>query len=222
MSENDSLVPVTVVSALGQLRLGLPADVPVATLLADLLAATGLCYSPAAARPGEWQLAVTDGAVLLAGRALAEQGVSPGAVLHLRGVTTAGRTWTAEVRADRQYFDSVAKAKQQRASSAQWPDNWPEQHVPLTGAQVTIGRRDAARGIEPDIDLSGPPPDAGISRQHAVLLPEPDGTWALLDLGSANGTLLNGVEVVPSQRAPLHDGDQISLGRWTVLTIRVE
>jgi hypothetical protein len=29
-------------------------------------------------------------------------------------------------------------------------------------------------------------------------------------------------ELTPNQHAPLHDGDLVSLGRWTVLTIRLE
>jgi hypothetical protein len=222
MSESNQLVDVTVVSALGQRRLGLAADGLVGALLPDLLVATGMYPSPAAARPDEWQLAVTDGPVLSADRALAEQGVKPGAVLHLRGVTTVSRTWTVVVRADRPYFDSLVRAKKEQARSAQFPDSWPELDIRLAGQQVQIGRRSTSKGLKPDIDLSGPPPDVGVSRRHAVLLAEPDGTWAILDHGSANGTLLNGTEVTPNERARLHDGDQINLGTWTALTIHVE
>jgi pSer/pThr/pTyr-binding forkhead associated (FHA) protein len=124
--------------------------------------------------------------------------------------------WTAVIRADRQYFDSMTEANGQETT--EFPASLPERQFRLTGAQVQIGRR--SPGGEPDIDLSGPPADTGVSRQHAVLLAEAGGTWALLDQGSANGTQLNGVEVAPNQRAPLHDGDEISIGRWTVLTIR--
>jgi hypothetical protein len=218
MTEADQLLHVTVVSALGQLTLGLPADDPVGTLLPELLASAGLYPSPAAAPADEWQLAVTDGAVVSADRSLAEQGIGPGAVLHLRGLVTARRSWAALVRADRQYFDSMTEAD---AGPMEFPIDWPQRRVLLTGMQMQIGRRSTFRGSEPDIDLSGPPADFGVSRQHAVLLAAPDGSWALVDQGSASGTRLNGVEVTPHQPAPLHDGDQISLGRWTVLTIRV-
>lgn len=51
-------------------------------------------------------------------------------------------------------------------------------------------------------------PDQNVSRQHATL--ERDGEqWYLADLGSTNGTYLNGERV---ERQPLHDGDVIDIG----------
>jgi predicted component of type VI protein secretion system len=46
----------------------------------------------------------------------------------------------------------------------------------------------------------------------------PDG-WALLDPGSANGTQLNSTDIPNNQQIPLHDGDRVSLGAWTTITI---
>ncbi len=100
-----------------------------------------------------------------------------------------------------------------------FPAHSEERRFPLTGKQVRIGRRSAARGVEPEIDLSGPPADPGISRLHALLLPAPDGSWAVLDPGSANGTLLNGREIAPGDLIPLRDGDWINLGAWTAITV---
>lgn len=77
-----------------------------------------------------------------------------------------------------------------------------------------------ARGLEPEIDLTGPPTDPGISRLHAVLLAEPDGSWTILDPGSENGTLVNGREITAGVRLPLRDGDRIHLGAWTLITIQ--
>ena len=42
----------------------------------------------------------------------------------------------------------------------------------------------------------------------------------LLDVGSTNGTRLNGVDVLPGVRTPLRDGDEITVGCWTRITIR--
>ena len=67
--------------------------------------------------------------------------------------------------------------------------------------------------------MAVPPADPGISRLHAVLIPGPNGSWSLLDPGSANGTLLNGREVAVGELVPLHDGDRINLGVWTVITV---
>jgi ketosteroid isomerase-like protein len=85
---------------------------------------------------------------------------------------------------------------------------------------MRIGRRSVSRGLEPEIDLSGPPADPGGSHLHAVLIAEPDGTWAVLDPGSANGTTVNGGEIVTGVRVPLRDGDRICVGAWTVLTMQ--
>ncbi len=84
---------------------------------------------------------------------------------------------------------------------------------------MRIGRRSAARGLEPEIDLADPPADPGISRLHAVLIQDRDGSWSVLDPGSANGTLLNGREIAVGELIPLHDGDRINLGVWTVIRV---
>ncbi|MFP3937522.1 MAG: ATP-binding protein [Phycisphaerae bacterium] len=62
-----------------------------------------------------------------------------------------------------------------------------------------IGRRN---GVVP---LS----DSTVSRRHARLLRQ-DGRWLLEDLGSANGTFLNGTRLV--RQMPVHGGDQIRCG----------
>lgn len=60
------------------------------------------------------------------------------------------------------------------------------------------------------------PADATLSRQHAsVVLRE--GAWWIQDLGSANGTLLNGVLVSASEGIPLQDGDGIQIGEWRLV-----
>src|SRR5258708_19873631 len=72
------------------------------------------------------------------------------------------------------------------------------QTIPLEGPRITLGRSGAA-------DLTFPN-DNGLSRQHLAI--ENDGTgWALSDLGSKNGTALNGVKV--AARTPLKSADRI-------------
>ena len=105
------------------------------------------------------------------------------------------------------------------AAAIKFPEYCPERRFQLTGPQMRIGRISPSRGFEPEIDLTGPPTDPGVSRLHAVLIPEPDGTWAILDPGSENGTHVNEVEIPVDQRVRLRDGDRVHLGAWTVLTI---
>lgn len=87
-----------------------------------------------------------------------------------------------------------------RAFLEVWGAGGPEL-VALEGERITIGR--AARA---DVSL---PADAKVSRAHAVLQRYP-GSWTVRDLGSANGTLVNG-EVVHGERR-LHSGDEVRVG----------
>jgi hypothetical protein len=74
--------------------------------------------------------------------------------------------------------------------------------------RYTIGR-------EPDCDLTVA--DATVSRWHASLM-HADGTWLLSDLGSTNGTRVNGWRV--KEPTPVAPGDFVSFGAATFV-IRV-
>ncbi len=128
-------------------------------------------------------------------------------------------TWTAEVGADRTYYERVQAVTGAEGAAVTFPSYYTERRFQLLGNQMRIGRRSVSRGLAPEIDLTGPPADPGISRLHAVLIAVPDGTWAVLDPGSANGTLLNGTEIAVGDQVPLHDGDRINLGAWTAITV---
>jgi hypothetical protein len=128
-------------------------------------------------------------------------------------------TWTAVVSADRAYHEGVQAASGPDAASVPFPGYYAERRFRLSGSQMRIGRRSVSRGIDPEIDLTGPPADPGISRLHAVLIAVPDGNWAVLDPGSANGTLVNGTEIPTGVQVPLRDGDRINLGGWTAITV---
>jgi hypothetical protein len=128
-------------------------------------------------------------------------------------------TWSAVVQSDRAYYEAVVAAGGAGAATIKFPEYCPERRFQLTGPQMRIGRISPSRGFEPEIDLTGPPTDPGVSRLHAVLIPEADGTWAILDPGSENGTHVNEIEIATDQRVRLRDGDRVYLGAWTVLTI---
>ena len=127
--------------------------------------------------------------------------------------------WTAVVSADRDYYESVRAASGPEGESIEFPAYCAERRFRLSGGQMRIGRRSVSRGVDPEIDLTGPPADPGISRLHAVLIAEPDGSWSVLDPGSANGTSVNGTEIPTGNRVPLHDGDRINVGAWTAITV---
>jgi pSer/pThr/pTyr-binding forkhead associated (FHA) protein len=122
------------------------------------------------------------------------------------------------VTTDRAYYGSVSAVNEQDTASISFPGDLPERRIPLVGDEVRIGRRSVSRGIEPEIDLSGPPLDPGVSRLHAKLVPAPDGSWTVVDLGT-NGITVNGQDVPSGASVPLRPGDSIHLGAWTKITI---
>ncbi|MFI6763742.1 FHA domain-containing protein [Micromonospora sp. NPDC050417] len=130
--------------------------------------------------------------------------------------------WHVVVAADRTYFDRIESEHGVDPEIA-FPRFCPERRFPLGSAQVVIGRRSRSRGIYPEIDLAGPPEDPAVSHLHALLVGQPDGSWAVVDLRSANRTYVNDsvAPIEPETPVPLRDGDQIRLGAWTRITLRV-
>ncbi|MBC6934400.1 MAG: response regulator [Chloroflexi bacterium] len=77
---------------------------------------------------------------------------------------------------------------------------------------MTIGRSDPQRGVYPDVDL-GPhgAQHRGVSRQHAVVIAR-ENRIVVKDLGSVNGTRLNGRGMTPDQEYRLRHGDELEVG----------
>jgi hypothetical protein len=95
------------------------------------------------------------------------------------------------------------------------PTDTRERIFPLDLADHLIGRRSDNQDIHPEIVVADP----GISRRHARIIRTADGTVSALDLGSMNGTRLNGTRIDPNVPAPLADGDELTLGCWTRLKL---
>jgi FHA domain len=82
--------------------------------------------------------------------------------------------------------------------------------------EITIGRVDPHRGIRPDIDLSKFDPASRISRRHARITSR-GGQFYVEDLGSANGTFVNGrTRLKPQEPYPLVNGDVLKFGETTL------
>ena len=101
-----------------------------------------------------------------------------------------------------------APARPRRVNPADRP--WLDvdgERYPLMGAMTILGRDDSA-----DIILDDP----GISRRHSELRVTTDGphfVTAVRDLGSTNGTFVNGERITSTH---LEDGDRITVGRTSV------
>ena len=84
---------------------------------------------------------------------------------------------------------------------------------PLSDEESQIGRWDADGGIFPDVDLDADDPEAKVSRRHARIMRR-NGQYFVEDLGSTNGTFINrGRRLLPGDRQPLRDGDEIIVGK---------
>jgi hypothetical protein len=96
------------------------------------------------------------------------------------------------------------------------PTDLRERIFPLDLGDCLIGRRSDKEDIHPEIPIGDP----GISRRHARLMRQSDGSIAVLDLGSMNGTRLNGTAIEPNILTPFAATDHVTMGCWTRLTLR--
>lgn len=86
---------------------------------------------------------------------------------------------------------------------------------PLDLNENLVGRRSTSKGIYPEIMINDP----GVSHRHFMLIKQPDNSFAALELGSSNGTELNGIELEPGVNTPVKAGDEFSIGIWTKLKL---
>lgn len=82
--------------------------------------------------------------------------------------------------------------------------------LPNNNTVVFIGKPDTPTPI--DIDVSALPNEEVVSRLHATIEIH-DNNYYLKDLGSANGTFLNKIKLIPHQDYPLKFDDKIELGK---------
>ena len=79
--------------------------------------------------------------------------------------------------------------------------------------ETTIGRVDPVTGIMPDIDLTPVDGKRSISRRHARIRREEGGGFSVIeDVGTMNGTFVNGVRLAAGRGAPVASGDRVVFG----------
>lgn len=89
----------------------------------------------------------------------------------------------------------------------------PESISLIPKEEILLGRSDANANVLPDVDMAPyGASEKGVSRRHALIRRGED-TLTLIDLGSTNGTHLNGQRLIPHQPRVLRDGDEVRMGK---------
>jgi len=94
---------------------------------------------------------------------------------------------------------------------ADYPE--PLKIAPGDSPQLIIGRLDPNTGTRPEVDLAPyGAQERGVSRSHAALR-RLETSMTITDLGSVNGTYLNGQRLIAQQPRLLRDGDELRVGK---------
>lgn len=86
----------------------------------------------------------------------------------------------------------------------------------VTEDTTNIGRSDVAQNWHPELDLipyGGGAPDLGVSRHQAVIQRN-GSSYSVIDVGSTNGTFVNGKALEYNKPVELHDGDAVAFGAF--------
>jgi hypothetical protein len=82
----------------------------------------------------------------------------------------------------------------------------------VVGTETTVGRRDPVTGIQPDVDLSPVDAQRTTSRRHAKVQRVDGGYYVMEEIGTMNGTFVNGVRVETGVPEPVKSGDEVQFG----------
>lgn len=81
------------------------------------------------------------------------------------------------------------------------------------GGETSVGRIDPVTGILPDVDLTPVDGKRSISRRHARIRREDDGSFSVIeDVGTMNGTFVKGVRLTAGKPHPVTAGDTVIFG----------
>lgn len=86
------------------------------------------------------------------------------------------------------------------------------QEFPVDKDEVALGRRSPADGIFPGVDLTEADTESYVSRRHGRLVRQ-DQRFLYEDVGSSNGSFVNGTKLQPGVQVEIHEGDRLRLGK---------
>ena len=91
---------------------------------------------------------------------------------------------------------------------------FPWGRVPVAG-QMGVGREAGFSPVSGQLDAY-----PTVSRQHAVIS-APQGQWTVRDLGSTNGTYVNGARLAQGETRPIQNGDQVGFSRGLQVGVEI-
>jgi len=80
------------------------------------------------------------------------------------------------------------------------------------GPENTIGRSDPVTGINPEIDLTSVDTDRSSSRRHAKIHRRDDRFYLVEEIGTMNGTFVNGRRIETGTPVEIRPGDLLRIG----------
>jgi CRP-like cAMP-binding protein len=91
---------------------------------------------------------------------------------------------------------------------------------PVFRSDSLIGRYDSVTGMRPDIDLTNEDQSRNVSRRHGRVVIKDGRFFVAEEIGTMNGTFLNGQKLANGVLTPIQDGDELTLCRLP-LTFRL-
>lgn len=88
---------------------------------------------------------------------------------------------------------------------------------PVYKDEVLIGRYDSVTGHRPEVDLTEEDNNRNVSRRHARLLFKDNTHYIAEEIGTMNGTYINGNRIPTGVLTPIKDGDEVTLCRVPVI-----
>jgi CRP-like cAMP-binding protein len=84
---------------------------------------------------------------------------------------------------------------------------------PVFSNEALLGRFDSVTGQSPEVDLTKEDQSRNISRRHARLVIKDGKFFIAEEIGTMNGTFLNGKKIPTGVLTPIKDGDEVTLCR---------
>ncbi len=112
--------------------------------------------------------------------------------------------------------EAEAPAPQQAEAMAYFISKASGNVFPVFKADALIGRYDSVTGSTPEVDLTQEDASRNISRRHARLVTKDGKHFVAEEIGTRNGTFLNGEKLPTGVLTSIKDGDELTLCRLSI------